>query len=257
MCAWRASSRRRKREETHLCAACVPCPTEAKILGFSCEKNAVVSTPAQRERGEQGGSRATHLLKVERRPPRPRLRARARLLLHALLVGLGLGDALLLGLARTDLGGLALGAGGRLALVPRLLRLVRLGRCGARCLRAHNEREPRLRQVVHLLSRRARRAGTHLLAASAALVQTGDELHLGVVLELDIPAAEDVHDLLLDPRLGVGVAGEDLDALEEALVGESGCARRVELLSAKILFRVDAQDWTHSGNEGRSSRRGP
>lgn len=74
-------------------------------------------------------SSTTHLLKVERRPPRPR--PRPRLLLAPLLVRLLLRKALFLGLARAALGLFALGALGRLALVPRLLRLVRLGRGSA------------------------------------------------------------------------------------------------------------------------------
>lgn len=76
-------------------------------------------------------------------------------------------------------------------------------------------------EKTHLLARRTRPASA--AATAAGLVKPRDSPHARVVLELDVPACKDLHLLLLDARVGVRVAGDDLDALDEALVGKGGC----------------------------------
>lgn len=66
---------------------------------------------------------------------------------------------------------------------------------------------------------------SHLAPATTGHVQTSDELHLRIILELTVPASEYTHDLFLDSLFRVGVTRHELDTVYQPLVRECGCWR--------------------------------
>jgi hypothetical protein len=81
------------------------------------------------------------------------------------------------------------------------------------------------------------------------VVERGDKLHLGVVLELMLPREKDAVELLFDSLVGQRVASHDADAVDKSLVGKGGCDGRHDLPHVRTSL-------AYSGTAGRSSRRG-